>query len=893
MPLSPGSQLGIYEIIGALGAGGMGEVYRARDTQLNRDVAIKVLPQLFAQDTERVARFTREAHTLAALNHPHIAQVYGLVSAADGGPALVMELVDGDDLSVVIARGPIPVAEALPIGRQVADALQAAHEQGIVHRDLKPANVKLRPDGTIKVLDFGLAKAMDPRTASGSAAADLAHSPTFTSPMTEMGMILGTAAYMSPEQARGKVVDKRADIWAFGCLLYEMLTGRRAFAGGDVTETITAVMRDEPDWTLLPSGLSPSIERFIRRSVAKNPRERVQDAGDLRLALEGAFDIDAARTAGTPAPERRRTGLMAAAALALAATAAAAGWYLRPAPATPDVPVRRFAVSPAPAVLAIANTNRDFALSPDGNFFVYLASEGNARNLYIRRLSDLEPKLLRRADRYFEPFVSHDGRWIAFNDESDYTLRKIDVNGGPPVEIARVGSELLGATWGDDGTIVYAVDAGLFRVPASGGTPVAVLKPDSSKDEFVFAWPVFLPGSKTVLYAARSGRASEWTINAMEVATGAAKVLVRGGTSPLYSRSGHLLYVSEQALQGVAFDPVRVEVTGDRRTLLDGILAKTSGSANVAVAADGTLVYIAGRGPSAKREVVWIDREGKTESLGMPQRGYTSARLSPDGTRIALDILDDQGGVWLWDIARRGLTILSTQEDRVTGVPAWTSDGKSVIFSTAREGPLNLFVKSADGTGAVRRITNSQANENISSITADGKQVVFTRVANSGTFSDLLIAPIDGTLPAGTPLLGGKSSELNGEISPDGRWIAYESDESGLSQIYVRPFPNIDSGRWQISYEIGFQPMWSPASDELFFMNNDNRLHSARIAPGASFVAGPAKPIGNLTFFAAVVPRTFDISRDGKRFLVIRGIEEANWQAVVTVVQNWAQELKR
>ncbi len=501
--------------------------------------------------------------------------------------------------------------------------------------------------------------------------------------------------------------------------------------------------------------------------------------------------------------------------------------------------------------------------------------------------------MLRRADRYFEPFVSHDGRWVAFNDESDYTLRKIDVNGGPPVEIARIGSELLGATWGDDDTIVYAVDAGLFRVPASGGAPVAVVKPDTSKGEFVFSWPVFLPGSKTVLLcsawrAQPNGRSMRWSWR-----PGSQGPRPRRRPVRCIHEQGTSSISTERTLHGVPLDPALVEIKGGRTTLLDGIMAKTGGSANVAVAADGTLVYISGRGPGAKREVVWMDRDGKSESLGLPQRGYTSARLSPDGSRIALDILDDQSGVWLWDIARRGLTLLTSQDDRVSGLPTWTGDSKSIIFSSAREGAMNLFVQPADGTGSARRITTSPAGENMGTLTRDGKQVVFTRFGNSGTASDLLMAAVDGSTPAGLPLLTGKSSEMNGELSPDGKWIAYESDESGLSQVYVRPFPNTEGGRWQISYDGGFQPMWSPNSDELFFTNTDSRLLGVRVTPGTSFGATAAAPIGNIALFASVVPRTFDIARDGKRFLVIRGIEEANWQAVVTVVQNWAQDLKR
>ena len=893
MSLTPGARLGVYELVGPIGKGGMGEVYRARDPHLQRDVAIKVLPALFAQDAERLARFAREAQTLAALNHPNIAQVYGLVSAEDGGPALVMELVEGDDLSVVISRGPIPVTDALPMAAQVADALHAAHEQGIVHRDLKPANVKLRPDGTVKVLDFGLAKAMDPRGAAGAAPGDPAHSPTFTSPMTEMGIILGTAAYMAPEQARGRAVDKRADIWAFGCLLFEMLTARRAFLGDDVTETITAIMRDEPDWSALPPDLPRSVERFLRRCFARNPRERVQDAGDLRLALDGAFEVAPAAppTAAVGAGQTvRRTAVLTAAALVLVALAGAAGWWLRPTESLADTRIRRFTMSPAPAAIAPANTNRDIALSPDGNLIAYMAVDGSARNLYVRRLDSLTPTLLRRADAYFEPFISPDGRWIAFNDEDEFALRKIAATGGPPLTIGIVGTEMLGATWGDNDTIVYATSQGLWRVPAAGGTPALILKPDAAKDEFLFSWPEFLPGSRTVLFAARTGALDDWTIKALDLESGVAKLVVGAGTNPMYVKSGHLLYVSEQTLHGVAFDAVRVEASGDAAPLVEGVLTKASGAANVAVADDGALVYMAGGEADSRRELLWLDRDGKTESLGLPPRPYAVPRLSPDGARIALDVRDGQGDIWLWDVARRGLSRLTTFAG-FDGVPLWMPDSRRLVFSSLRDGPASLFVQAADGTGTARRLLQAENVDSASAMTPDGTEVIYRREGNPGTAADLMIARVDGSGPV-RPLLASKAAELNADVSPDGKWIAYESNESGTQEVYVRPFPNVDGGRWQVSYGGGFQPLWGRDSRELFFTDAGSRLYRVPVTGGAAFVAGTPIALSATPIFASLLSRTFDLSRDGKRLLIIRAVSDEGEPPVVNIVQNWTQLLK-
>jgi eukaryotic-like serine/threonine-protein kinase len=898
--LTAGTRIGVYEVQSVLGAGGMGQVYRAHDTRLGRDVALKILPEAFASDPERLMRFEREAKTLAALNHPHIAQIYGVEDRA-----IVMELVDGEDLAKRLARGALPLEEALPIARQVADALRAAHEQGIVHRDLKPANVRVRPDGTVKVLDFGLAKAMD--AGAGESRPELADSPTITSPaMTAMGVILGTAPYMAPEQARGGTVDRRADLWAFGCLFFEMITGRRAFLGDSVSETITAVMRDEPDWQLLPAGLSPATERFLRRCFAKHPRERVQDAGDLRLALDGAFD--APSPAGGPSSSAAwwmRPGLIAAAILATSALAGTAGWWLRPEPASAEAPIRRFTVSTAPADLLIAGVNRDLAISPDGTLLVYKVKGGSGEDLYVRRLDSLAPTTLLRSAHVFEPFISPDGRWVGFLDEAvrPWTLRKVPATGGPPVAIVTMDDELLGASWGDDDTIVYSTGGSLWRVPAAGGTPQRVLEPDTAGGELGLAWPTILPGSRTVLYAVRyGGRFEDWTIHAVELQTGKTKVLLRGATNPLYSQTGHLLYMVGPVLYAVRFDASRVETQGDSLLVLEGVLAKGSGCANVVLGSDGTLAYVSGGVQMpARRDLAWLDRRGGTEPLGLPPGPYSRARISPDGTRIAVEVHAvagssrtwwGEGEVWVWDLARRVLSRVTT----LTGAdPVWAPDSRSLLFASSREGPRGLFLQSADGTGEARRLHAGAYDAYPSGLTPDGQQVIFRRQADTAQISvgeeaDLMIAPSDGS-GAPVPLV---ARGANGEVSPDARWLAYESDETGPPEVYVRPFPDVARGRWQISYGGGRQPMWGRDSRELFFIDADGRLSAVRVGAGPGFSASPPARISDIALYVRFGGRTSDISPDGRRFLVIQDLDEApRTPSSIVVVDNWTLELKR
>jgi serine/threonine-protein kinase len=892
MPLKPGTRMGSYEVVSAIGVGGMGEVHRARDLALHRLVAIKTLPDIFVADAERAARFAREAHALAALNHPNIAQIYGLIGPTDGGPAIVMELVEGQDLAQRIALGAMPVDEALPIARQVADALCAAHEQGIVHRDLKPANIRVRSDGTVKVLDFGLAKAVAPVGQRFSAHAGLEDCPTMTTlPMTASAVILGTAAYMAPEQARGGEVDKRVDIWAFGCLLFEMVTGRRAFGGANAQETITAVLRDEPDWGLLPPGLSASAERFLRRCFAKNPRERVQDAGDLRLALDGAFDVPSAGAGTFPAaitsrPVRTRLGYVASVMLTASVLASAAVWWLRPGPSLTETRIRRFVISPEPASLQVATSNRDVAISPDGTLLAYMAKEGSVAALYVRRLDSLTPILLRRSDRYFEPFFSHDSRWVAFNDETDLTLRKIPVTGGPPVAIAQINAEMLGASWRADDTIVYATQDGLWRVSAGGGTPESLLKRNSARGELSLAWPTVLPGSETILYAVRSGgRVEDWAVHALDLGNGATKLVVRGGTNPLYSPTGHLLYTVEQVLHGIAFDTTRIETRGEAIPLVEGVLAKASGGSNVVLAADGTLAYVAGGDRFGMRDLMWLHRDGRTEWLGLPPRPYGVARISPDGRRIAAEVRWEQWELWTWDVVRRVLSLLTTPPNS-DSYPVWTPDSRELVFASQREGSRRLYVQAADGTGHPRRLVEAF---NADAVTPDGRHVIFRRDGVNG--SDLMMAPVDGRSEP-VPLVATRANELNGEVSFHGRWLAYQSDESGNNEVYVRPFPNVRGGRWQISYGGGRQPMWGRDGRELFFIDAQRRLAAVRVSPGAALVTSRPERVSEVAFFTELASRSYDISHDGKRFLVLQRVPGTH-QPNILLVENWTRELTR
>jgi len=906
--LNPGTRLGPYEVTGSLGAGGMGEVYRARDARLKRDVALKILPVSFAMDADRLARFQREAEVLASLNHPNIAAIYGLEEGSvEAGPhmrALVMELVEGETLADRIARGPIPVDEALPIAKQITEALEAAHEQGIIHRDLKPANIKVRPDGTVKVLDFGLAKLGEPRGSGQQAPGGaLSMSPTITSPaMTGVGMLLGTAAYMSPEQARGKVADKRSDIWAFACVLYEMLTGHRAFDGEDVTDTLAAVMRSEPKWERLPDAISPSLRVFLRRCLHKDSKQRVGDIRDVRLALEGAFETGAPQVAspiaaGYPSGWRSVAMLTASALLIGAVIAGAAVWIaVRPAAARV---VRTEITTSDAAGLSVTGPGRDVVVTPDGSRIVY----HTAGQIFVRAVNQLDPTPLSDAGNTQGLFVSPDGQWVGFFEGT--LLKKVAITGGPPVTLCDIKGLGLGATWGGDGTIIFSGgEPGLKRVSAAGGAPAVLTKPKREAGELDHRYPEFLPTRQAVLFTiwpvAASG-ADDAQIAVLDLRSGTQKVLVRGGSHARYVPTGHLVYRVGGTLRAVAFDLERLEVTGTPVPVVPQLLTKQGGAADFDVAENGMLVYVAGSAPreatAPRRRLVWVDRQGREEFLEAPERAYLYPRMSPDGTRVAVAISDQQADIWVWDLTRKTLT-RTTFDPAPDSYPVWTPDSRRVIFGSPRGGQPNLFWQPADGTGAAERLTESSYNQQAFSISPDGSRLVFREGLPPYDLNVLLV----GTDRRREPLLRTPFNEGNAEVSPDGRWLAYESNESGRNDVYVRPFPDVNAGRWQVSTAGGSRPLWARNGQELFYVGEDAALMSVRVQRGTTWTATtPLMLFTGQQFFFGDAPgqlgqgRTYDIARDGRRFLMIKegSADGARPTNSIVVVQNWFEELKR
>ena len=796
----------------------MGQVYQATDTKLNRQVALKILPEAFATDPDRLARFQREAQVLASLNHPGIAAIYGL-EESDDTRALVLELVEGPTLADRIAKGPIPVDEALPIAKQIAEALEAAHEAGVIHRDLKPANIKVKDDGTVKVLDFGLAKALD-TTPQG----DPSQSPTLTAAATQTGVILGTAAYMSPEQARGKPVDRRADIWAFGVVVYEMLTGARPFQGEDVSLTLASVMKSDVDVKRLPLDLPETLRTVLRRCLEKDPLLRIRDMGDVRLAMAGAFETTAVAATVVPAvsqPRAWRQALPWVAGASLAIVTGLAGWYMR-APTPPRV--GRFGISvPANNPLRIATNNTDVAISLDGTRIAYIAGIGNGQQLYVRSLHELQETPLASGD-LFSPFFSPDSEWVGFYDRaSGRTLQRVSVFGGPTVPIAQLSGVMIGASWRADDTIVFAIQSGgtgLLRVPAVGGEPEALTTPNESRGELRHGWPSFLPGGRALLYTVFTGPTIEDAqIAVLNLDTGEETVLLPG-SNPHYSPTGHIVYGAAGALMAVGFDLARLEVTASPVPVLDGVVIKDSGAVDFSLAEDGSLVYVAGAataGGTAQRTLVWVDRQGQEEPLSAPPRTYNTPRLSPDGTRVALEVRGRERDIWIWDLARGTLTRLTFDPANESGA-VWTPDGRHIAFGSELSGSTNLFWKAADGTGSVERLTDNPNNQFPQAFSPDGRLLLFLE-GHPDTGADLAVLSMEGNRPT-EPLLVTEFNERNSALSPDGRWMAYESNASGQNEIYVRPFPDVNQELLQISTGGGTQAVWAPDGQELFYRSN-------------------------------------------------------------------------
>ena len=901
MSLPPGARLGVFEVVGALGAGGMGEVYRARDTRLDREVALKILPDAFALDAERLARFEREAKTLASLNHPLIAHVHGL-EEADGVRALVMELVEGDDLSRRIAGGPMPLDEALPIARQIAEALEAAHQAGIIHRDLKPANIKVRPDGTVKILDFGLAKAVD-GGAGDSASANVMNSPTITTPaMTLRGVILGTAAYMAPEQAKGRAIDKRADLWAFGCVLFEMLTGKRAFDGDDMSEVMAAVIKSEPDWTAMPANVPSHIQLLVRRCLEKDPRKRVGDAAVARFVLNetlGGSVVDSPK-----AGRGRRWPVLAGALVALALLAATVWAATRMTASVPE-PMRLAIVPSESQPLFNQANDADLAVSPDGRHVVYRSRIGLVAKLVVRDINQIEGRVLDGTDGARTPFFSPDGKWLAFFTQA--ALKKVAITGGSAQTICPITGSPRGATWHGD-TIVFATsDAtiGLQRVSAAGGSPVALTKLDTKgAAEALVAgnwYPSFLPDGRRVLFSAVERGQDAPATGVFDLQTQEQRVVLRGGWQARYVSPGTLLFFDGSTLRAVPFDAGRAEVTGEPVPVLEGVCCP-DGAADLALSDAGLLVYVstgAAVGQAAAgRLIVWVDRTGREEALPGAHKLFTDPRVSPDGQQAIIEATDDADDIWTLDVARGALT-RQTFEAGEDETSTWMPDGKTLVYASSRQDkPRTVFRRRADGAGAEESLWTGTQHVHVETVTADGRALILAVSEVNGSPPDLALLPLDGD-HALKPLLQSKFGEAGARLSPDGRWLAYFSNETGRDEVYVRAFPSLE-GKLQVSTGGGRQPVWSRKGDELFY-RGEGAMMAVRVGPGSPLsVTAPRKLFEDRYYNKGLTHTGYDVSRDG-RFLMVKdpaagqvtGVGTVLPQTNFIVVLNWFEELQQ
>jgi Tol biopolymer transport system component len=895
-----GETRGHFNITARIGAGGMGEVYRATDTRLKRDVAIKVLPEEVARDPERLARFQREAELLASLNHPHIAAIHGLEEVA-GTPLLVLELIEGADLSERLKQGPIPPDEVVEIARQIAEALEEAHERGIVHRDLKPANIKLTPDGKVKVLDFGLAKAWAPDAISGGSG-DLSRSPTLAYSGTHAGVILGTAAYMSPEQARGKAVDRRADIWAFGVVLYEMLVGGTLFGGETATDIIASVVKEQPDWEKLPEDTPRVLRSLLRRCLVKDPRQRLRDIGDARLELDLAQSgrseepepAPSAAAAGTPTTRWRRIAPWAfAAVLAVGAVGLAALLALR---RPPEAPVVRFEV-PAPEGGSFQlNPARPgpVRVSPDGTMLAFSAVVGTeGTRLLVRRLDEPEARVLPGTDGAQYPFWSPDSRHIAFFAEGK--LKRVGASGGPPLTLCDAGDG-KGGSWGSQGVIVFApsFDSTIRRIPETGGEPEPVTTFDEDRNDDSHRHPRFLPDGRHFLYVARhaSGASEGQAIVVGSTDGMVPRELLRSPAAVEYA-AGHLFFLRDQTLMGQAFDLDRRELSGEAFPIADPVTLVAAGTAHAvfSVSPGGVMAWQEGGGPGAGEKLVWRDREGaELETLGDPAP-YLGVRLSPDGEHAIVSIADTQLGttdLWVYDV-KRGLRSRFTFDDAEDDSPAWSPDGDRVAFASNRRGQFDVYVKSLGGPGEEELLYESEEEAYPSEWHPDGS-VLALWVRSRETSWDIWVLPLDGERTPG-PFLETPFIEGGAAFSPDGRWLAYFSDESGRFEVYVRPFRG-PGRQWQVSSEGGAWPHWTRGGREIVYHGLDGRVVAAPVeVRGDSLIIGAVEALFETRPAGPEV--LFDVTTDGRRFLNRELVAEQTDPRPLSVLVSWPAALER
>ncbi len=895
MALNTGARIGSYEIVSAIGAGGMGEVYRARDTKLDRDVAIKILPELFASDPERLARFEREAKTLASLNHPHIAQIYGVEDSGQTH-ALVMELVAGEDLAVRLVRGPIPVADSLHIARQIADALDAAHERGIIHRDLTPANIRVAEDGTVKVLDFGLAKALDP---GGSSVADAMNSPTFAAPATQLGVILGTAAYMAPEQARGKAVDKRADIWAFGCVLFELLAGRRLFDGDTASDTLASVLTKEPDFSALPAATPVAIRTLLRRCLQRDAKQRLRDIGEARITLsEPAADLVAERAGISQravSDTRWRHVLLWAVLASVTLVAATAVVTRRLQPAVPAAQPATFTITlrPQDAVIGPTMGHRatpGLSVSPDGTRLAFIAHTGTADAIWIRPFSDIQARQLKGTDGARGLFWSPDAASIGFFASGK--LRTIEV-ATEETQVLCDAPAAFGGTWGPDDTILFSPDerSPIQKVNARGGTPAQVTSLDSSRHDQAHRWPQFLPDGRHFIYMPWTDGTTLRPIQLAALDGTPSRTLFEAQSAAVVA-GDYLLYVVENPSRLMArrFDAATLQLQGTPVTAVtdDNVDYNWLTGESGASAGGATLAYTTGKYSFSR--LTWLDRTGRPgATLGEPG-AYFDPRLSPDGAAVALEKHDwsrGSGDIWTVDLSRGAFSRL-TSAPGFESTAIWAPDGRRVAFSSDQGPAPMIYVRNANGTGTEEVLVSPPARSFPTDWSPDGRHVLF--MLNGGaTRTDIWSYDVQGRTAA--PLLASAFDEGWATFSPDGKWIAYVSDENQEPQVYVRSFPGGEV-RAQISTGGGAQPQWRRDGRELFYLAPDNTLMAVGIQTAGRIGATTPQALFTANVEQGKTIRNqYSASAAGQHFLILSAINPG--ASPIVAVLNWRSLIRK